>query len=148
MLVYSFFLFFFFCWCRGVITGADGGMQSCLKPSHPPSGVDQNDSSDVYPMTRSPRGEALIINNRHFKTSNERIGTDVDSKALSKVCVHIFYQVKWSKQYTVNKITACYWSKGIRRLRQKLPSYQLCFKCNTPYPSSLAELTTANTTRA
>lgn len=37
----------------------------------------------MYPNFSSPRGLALIINNRRFETMPERLGTDVDEANFS-----------------------------------------------------------------
>lgn len=47
----------------------------------------------VYPNFTSPRGLALIINNRYFTSMPERIGTDVDEINLNNLLGQLHYKV-------------------------------------------------------
>jgi hypothetical protein len=51
-----------------------------------PVGDDDMDQENVYQMKSKPRGVAVVINNKHFRTMNTRKGTDIDGKNLQ----HIF----------------------------------------------------------
>lgn len=51
------------------------------------------DDLSMYPNFTSPRGLALIINNRHFETMPERIGTDVDETNLRNLFRQLDYEV-------------------------------------------------------
>uniref|UniRef100_A0A915CFV6 Uncharacterized protein n=1 Tax=Parascaris univalens TaxID=6257 RepID=A0A915CFV6_PARUN len=48
-----------------------------------PNGIVNFDEQIMYPNFSSPRGLALIINNRRFETMPERLGTDVDEANFS-----------------------------------------------------------------
>ncbi|XP_063965866.1 caspase-3-like [Lytechinus pictus] len=58
--------------------------------SYPQSMVDND---NVYKMKSRPRGIALIINNKTFKTMKKRSGTDVDSRNLQNVFKQLGFNV-------------------------------------------------------
>lgn len=56
------------------------------------------DSDEVYSMSSNPRGLALIINNKNFRTMPERRGTEVDGRNLS----HVFKQLGFNVDQKTN----------------------------------------------
>ncbi|XP_022090365.1 caspase-3-like [Acanthaster planci] len=60
------------------------GMEMPASPI-PPANQDASDIDNVYQMKSKPRGIAIIINNKHFRTMNTRKGTDIDGKNLNYV---------------------------------------------------------------
>ena len=46
-----------------------------------------------YPMTSSPHGECLIINNMNFKGKQRRVGSDVDERSVSKLFSTLGYHL-------------------------------------------------------
>lgn len=47
----------------------------------------------MYPNFSSPRGLALIINNRYFVSMPERLGTDIDEVNLNRLFHQLGYVV-------------------------------------------------------
>ncbi|XP_033125401.1 caspase-3-like isoform X3 [Anneissia japonica] len=55
---------------------------------------DMTDNSQNYQMKRKPRGRALIVNNRDFRSMPLRTGTDVDARQLESLFDNLGFSVE------------------------------------------------------
>lgn len=58
------------------------------------------DEQKIYRNFSTPRGLALIINNRNFKAMTERVGTEIDERNLMNLFGQLGYQLSISKDLT------------------------------------------------
>ncbi|VDK61464.1 unnamed protein product [Anisakis simplex] len=65
----------------------------CVDNNNASFDLDNFNEEIMYPNFTSPRGLALIINNRYFQTMPERLGTDVDESNFSRLLQQLGYSV-------------------------------------------------------
>nr|ACM46824.1 caspase 3/9 [Patiria pectinifera] len=80
-------------------TPADLTTQEMPMAPLPLADQDASDVDDVYQMKSKPRGIAVIINNKHFRTMNTRKGTDIDGRNLN----HVFEKLGFTTLYKTDQ---------------------------------------------
>ncbi|VDD87171.1 unnamed protein product [Enterobius vermicularis] len=84
------------------------------------------DEKEVYRNFSSPRGLALIINNRVFKEMVERVGTEVDGRNLENLFSQLCYQLCVLKDLTAKEMLQAIQSFARRREHGLLDSCVVC----------------------
>ncbi|XP_071482106.1 caspase-3-like [Diadema antillarum] len=89
--------------------GSPGDLSTDKMTSSPDSSSyrNLNDTEKVYRMSAQPRGHAVIINNKNFRTRKTRKGTDIDRNNLKNVFRQLYFNVTVYEDLTSRAIMQC-----------------------------------------